>query len=229
MNEKESSQQKPKVQFSQKAKGVLVVCWIAGMLLYYSVDFSYEKKMARYDIKNRANVTSIHDCIYNREHKNTNIISMGNTFNINYVESTTTDCPDPYFPAIHIKTKAEHNAWFYVRHTEVSKKHNNTYEVEKTNDAFFSFEQDYYDTPYWYHIASEVDLWQNNVYAINMNHINKTIRCVGGISWGFIPKKKLLLIPSVDPKMTSPSSLTCQNMIRDLQTTTEYKEYQLIE
>ncbi|MEZ5315063.1 MAG: hypothetical protein R3E91_02475 [Chlamydiales bacterium] len=141
---------------------------------------------------NQSASSNLHQCIYKSDDKsNLKVISLNNEFVITYVENSDHDCFNPYFPAIHITTQAKHNAWLHVVYTDRNDiKDNQIFvDTDKAPDIypFYNLGQEFYDAPLWrYSLFSKpLSYWKGHAWAVEVDHENKTIKPVGGVSWGF--------------------------------------------
>jgi hypothetical protein len=70
---------------------------------------------------------------------------------------------------------------------------------------FYTRGRIFYDNPFWsYGIFSKsISFWIGHAYAVCVNEKNKTVKCLGGISWGY-------RLPwwSLRPIMILPSALS---------------------
>lgn len=135
------------------------------------------------------------------------ISSMRYDFDVAYVKNAQSDCAGPYFPAIHIKTQASHNAWLHLVRTDCTAEPRWLCFIDACREQypFYSVRQDFSDNPLWYYslFSKPLSFWIGHAYAVQVDHQNKTIECVGGISWGF-----RLAWWSLRPVMILPLALT---------------------
>ncbi len=119
--------------------------------------------------------------------------SMKNYFEVRGVTHSPANCINPNLPAIHIKTQnPRQNAWLQIVYTD-SKNHG-PYFIDSANSdkhpdiyPFYSKGKDFYDAPLWSYSALDKPLsyWKAHTWAVEVDYKNKTIRPIGGISWGF--------------------------------------------
>jgi hypothetical protein len=163
---------------------------------------------------------SIANCILSSTHTTATINSMNQLFNALYVENAGRDCTNPYFPAINITTKAEHNAWLQVVYTD-----SQDYKWQHFIDAadpkkyptihpFYTLEQNFYDAPFWWYtlFSRPISFWKGHAYAVQVDHQHKTIKVVGGVEWGY----KLSYF-HLYPKIIEPTSLNQEAWEQDWQ------------
>ena len=154
--------------------------------------------------------TSIHESI---DYKNNGIGSMGSLFDVHYVEHAHKNALNPYFPAIHITTDASHTAWLHVVRTDTVYKESQCF-VDAEPDVYplYTNQQDFYDAPHWRYTlhTKPLSFWEGHAYAVQIDNESKTIRCVGGIGWGF-----RLTYTALRPQMIVPYPLTVDDWQRD--------------
>ncbi|MFP3012409.1 MAG: hypothetical protein ACEY3D_05615 [Rickettsia sp.] len=181
-------------------------------LILYGVNFALHwhnpevNNEVAYDIRN---------CLYKNAHNSLQVNSMGVAFDISYTPNAEKNCVSPTFPAIHIKTGDEHNAWLHIVRTDCSDKELQEF-IDgdiKLNYPFYTLEQDFYDAPLWRYtlFSKPLSYWFGHVYAVKVDHAHKTIKVIGGIKWGF----KLSYFP-IKPQMILPSPLNLKDWQEDL-------------
>lgn len=132
-------------------------------------------------------------------------------FEVNFVENSAKDCINPHFPIIHARTNAKHNAWLQVVYTD-SKNLNLIQFVDTVSNTdnpiypFYTLEDEFFDNPIWNHKLFEkpVGTWVARLYAVNVDHKRKTIKCMGGFSWGFFLRDLRFKPDGVFPKHLNP-------------------------
>ncbi len=166
---------------------------------------------------NRASKRSIHSCIYDGKHHTDTIESMGNEFVVSYVENADADCINPGFPSIHITTEAEHTAWLHIVRTDCSQgmwqQFIDTVDQKQCPSVFpfYTLDQDFYDAPCWhYTLWDKFSFWRGHAYAVHVDHQEKTVRCVGGVAWGYE-----LFYSTITPRAIEPYALAAQDWKRD--------------
>ena len=157
---------------------------------------------------------SIHTCIHDGATYSMQISSMDQLFEVNYVKRAGMDCINPYFPAIHIMLKAEHNAWLHIVYTDHKNQDWQQFvdAIDPKIYSFYTLEQDFYDAPQWGYtlFRKEISFWKGHAYAVIVDHQHKTIKCIGGIEWGY----KLPYF-SIRPESIVPSALTLWDWQKD--------------
>lgn len=158
---------------------------------------------------NQSASSNLYQCIYQSDDKrNLKVISLNNEFVITYVENSGHDCFRPHFPVIHITTQAKHNAWLHVVYTDRNDDYQifvDTVDPDKAPDIypFYNLGQEFYDAPLWrYSLFSKpLSDWKGHAWAVEVDCENKTIKPVGGVSWGFnlsyFQIRPLCITPSV--------------------------------
>lgn len=171
---------------------------------------------------------SIYDCIDKENSKSKTLNSFDHTLGANWVENSKENCINPFFPSIHISTASDHNAWLQIVYTDSQDQKWNKFIDTETNSKkfpFYTFEPDFYDAPYWNYtfFQKPLSFWKAHVYAVMVDYKNKTIKCVGGIEWGY-----RFSVFQFHPKMIIPIELNEQNWKKDwLEFKTALQDYQL--
>ncbi len=77
---------------------------------------------------------------------------------------------------------------------------------------FYTRSERFYDIPCWYYsfFSKPVYFWDALAYAVEIDEQNKTIACVGGISWGYAFRQF-----SFKPDATVPQALTKDDWVND--------------
>jgi hypothetical protein len=192
----------------------IILLSILILYLYYKYQFQSYIKID----KNYKN--SIHNCIYNsKNHKHVQIYSLDNIFDIAYVENTNKYSINPYFPAININSKIEHNAWLHCINTD-------TVQLEFRNFIdtvdpvlfpeiypFYTLQEDFYDAPLWKNHSlfnKPLSFWIGHAWAVLVDFEKKTIKPIGGILWGF-----RLSYFAINPIFIQPSALNLKDWEND--------------
>jgi hypothetical protein len=128
--------------------------------------------------------------IHSHPHQTENLNSLGNTFQVDYIPNASTSSINPHFPVIHFATEGKHNGWVHIVHTDMKEK-----KWQKFVDAmpgaeafpFYTEDQEFYDAPLYAHslFRRPVTVWKGHAYAVEVDHKSKTIKCLGGVEWGF--------------------------------------------
>jgi hypothetical protein len=168
---------------------------------------------------NQSAADNLHQCIYKSDDKrNLKVRSLNNEFDITYVENSGYDCFNPNFPAIHITSKAKHNAWLHVVYTDRNDIKDNQIFVDPDKAPniypFYNLGQEFYDAPLWRYslLSKPLSYWKGHAWAVEVDHENKTIKPIGGISWGFN-----LLHFKIRPTWITPSTLNQDDWLNDWQ------------
>jgi hypothetical protein len=191
----------------------IVACLLFGSLYFWkSPDVNHES------------TRSISSCIYDEKHESDFLSSMGHPFTVSYNGSASNNCMNPHFPAIHITTKTNHNAWIHVISTDSMEKEEQRF-IDMLGDKeiapFYTLEGDFFDAPLWKYrfFSKPLSYWKGHAYAVFVDPVKKTIVFIGGIEWGFCLSKMSIL-----PSMIHPVSLTH----KDLQQDWNFLENQLV-
>ena len=120
-----------------------------------------------------------------------------------------THCLNPTFPAIHIHTKTEHNAWIHIVYTD-SPQWQSFIDAPLQTAPFYSWEQDFYDAPLWRYslFHKPLSFWKGHVFAVQVG--NKIVKCLRGFEWGF-----QLLLPALRP-VSYNSAVTRQSSLEPI-------------
>lgn len=157
----------------------------------------------------------IHRCIHESNPDTLFLPSGSGLFEIHFVKQAGTDCVNPHFPSIQIKTSAPHNAWIQVIYTDADDEKYKAFvdAAEGSNHhPFYSYEPDFYDAPIWVYtlFSKPVHNWQAHAYAVRHDPVSKKVTCIGGISWGY------KLSPfRLRPQTILPSFLTQEDWEKD--------------
>lgn len=210
----------------------------AGLVLIFL--YALKQILEWYTPVNENGFSDAQHCIFeNKNHQKTMLHSMGHNFEVTYIKNASDECLLPHFPAIHITTESAHNKWIFVDYKSRSlfvpntrlmfKLGEDSEKAEKTGDSLLR-EQLFKDFDYQGHMifySSEKEFfsnhgdgytlftknsinWTGHAWAIQADLDKKTIRCVGGISWGFkVPWYSLW------PVMILPQALTQEDWQND--------------
>lgn len=194
-------------------KKILVV----GFLLAI-VGFAWYASQWESPSLNRAYTKSAHQALYESDYYTLAYSTMGTQFLVSVAPHAPNEAINPHFPIIHMKTPAPHNAWLHIVRTD-SKNRNLRRFIDSVENAegiypFYSLEQDFYDTPLWRYTLFDKPLsfWNGYAYAVQVDRQAKTIKCVGGIAWGF-----RLSDFSLRPEALPPKSISTAEWKRDWQ------------
>lgn len=183
-----------------------------GIFLVFLASLTFISDWPRFEV-NLKNTKNIHQCIYENQPESYLINSNGIDFHIALAPNADSNCINPHFPAIHIKTIEPHNAWIHIVRTD-----NNHDELKVFVDAvnmqspFYTLEQDFYDAPLWRYslLSKPLSYWKGHAYAVMIGPDKKTIKFIGGVSWGFE-----LSYLHIYPQKIFPDSLTFDDWKRD--------------
>ena len=158
---------------------------------------------------NPNNIACLQKCVYqNPKTKKIKLDSMSYTTEVTFIENSGIKCFNPFFPIIHIRinTNGQHNAWVHIVRTDSLDERLKIFvDTAKEFKPFYNFEEDFYDAPHWRYgvFDKPLSFWEGHAYAVKVDHVTKTITCLGGIRWGF----KLARF-GLKPTMIPPSSLS---------------------
>ncbi len=171
---------------------------------------------------NQSAADNLHQCIYKSDNKRSlKVSSLNNEFTITYVENSNHDCFNPNFPAIHITTKDKHKAWLHVVYTDRNDINDNQVFVDTVDPdkapaiyPFYNLGEEFYDAPLWrYSLFSKpLSYWKGHAWAVEVDRKNKTIKPIGGVSWGFN-----LSHFKIRPICITPSALNEDDWVNDWQ------------
>jgi hypothetical protein len=122
-------------------------------------------------------------------------------FQVHFVSNSKPHCLNPTFPAIHIHTKTQHNAWIHIVYTDCPQ-WQIFIDAPSQTQPFYSWEQDFYDAPLWNYslFHKPLSFWKGHVFAVQVG--NKIVKCLGGVEWGF-----QLLLTELRPVSITPRLL----------------------
>ena len=155
--------------------------------------------------------------IYGGEHCDMHIDSFGTLYHVSYVENVSCDAINPYFPAIHIKASKGCNGWLHVVRTDCVIPELSVFIDSVKNAELYPFYNrgqlcDFYDAPLWRYRLwyRPITFWEGHAYAVHIDEHNKTVKCLGGVKWGYF-----LSYWKVRPIALRPSALTEKNWEED--------------
>lgn len=95
----------------------ILYCSIICMVIFgfYNV-YYWKSPPANYNAA--PSIQADYESIHNHSHCTLDLISMNNTFHINYIKNTDQNAINPYFPAVYITTTASHTAWIQIIYTD---------------------------------------------------------------------------------------------------------------
>jgi hypothetical protein len=135
-------------------------------------------------------------------------------FEVSYIENSSVQCVNPYFPSIKIHTGEQHNAWLHVVHSNSSDPRWRTFVDSVDNSQnlypFYTYEDDFYDAPLWIYKLWDNLKWEGHAYPVQVDHELKTIEFFSGVKWGFELGNFRLR-----PQMTLPELITQEDIWRD--------------
>jgi hypothetical protein len=143
-----------------------------------------------------------------------NIISMGHRFDTYFIKNIQPGDSyafAPYFPAIHIAADDSCTAWLQVVTTD-NPDYLHFIDSWREGYPFYTRDKNFYDAPSWNYrfFNKTLSFWHAHAYAVRLDEQNKTIQCLGGISWGYkLPWWNLR------PVMILPSTLTKNDWVTD--------------
>lgn len=114
-------------------------------------------------------------------------------FYVDLVKNCQAVAINPYFPAIHIKTRPECNAWLHIVYTDAKEPKLKAFiDAPKPDDQystypFYTRSKDFCDAPLWTYglFSKPLSFWKGHAFALRFDDKNKTIKCLGGVEWGF--------------------------------------------
>lgn len=115
-------------------------------------------------------------------------------FDVSLVENSKPNCLNPHFPCIHIQASESHNAWIHIVYTDAKAPEwrvfidaANNKDIQGSPYPFYTYEHDFYDAPLWTYslFTKPLRFWKGHAFAVEVDHQKKSIKCLGGIEWGF--------------------------------------------
>lgn len=139
--------------------------------------------------------------------------SMHHTFNVSFIENMPLESLNPYFPAIHI-INSDCHAWLHLVRTDAKFQKEYQYFIDASQKLYplYSAGTIFFDQPHWGYtfFTKPLSFWIGHAWAIQINDKDKTIKCIGGISWGYkLPQF------SFKTSMILPKPLTKQDWEKD--------------
>lgn len=122
------------------------------------------------------------------------LINQNNVrFCVDLVKNCGFDAINPYFPAISIKTMPECNAWLHIVRTDCQEPKYRTFIDAPASGGqystypFYSKLSYFSDAPLWSYglFWKPLSFWKGHAFAIILDEEGKTIKCLGGVEWGF--------------------------------------------
>lgn len=130
------------------------------------------------------------------------IHSLGKAFKISYTTQDQILCTvwltpnntkqslNPYFPsiAITLSNNSTHNAWLHMVYTDSEVPLLQAF-IDTCPELypFYTYEKVFQDAPLWNYSVWYKPLyyWKGHAFAVHVNKVDKTIKCICGIQWGF--------------------------------------------
>lgn len=145
--------------------------------------------------------------------KRLTIQSMNHSFDVSYIENMPLESLNPYFPTIYI-TNNDCHAWLHLVRTDAKFQTEYQCFIDAGQKLYplYSDGTIFVDQPSWGYdfFTKPLSFWKGHVWAIQLNHKDKTIKCLGGISWGYrLPQF------SFKPSMILPEPLAKQDWQKD--------------
>lgn len=117
----------------------------------------------------------------------------GIRFFVNLVKNCEVRAINPYFPAIGIKIRPECNAWLHIARTDCQDPKLRTFIDAPAPDSkystypFYSKLSYFCDAPLWTYglLWKPLSFWKGHAFALQVDDVSKTIKCLGGVQWGF--------------------------------------------
>lgn len=117
----------------------------------------------------------------------------GIRFFVNLVKNCEVRAINPYFPAIGIKIRPECNAWLHIVYTDCKEPKYRTFIDAPASGGqystypFYSKSSYFSDAPLWTYwlFSKPLSFWKGQVFALQVDLQNKTVKCLGGVQWGF--------------------------------------------
>jgi hypothetical protein len=130
----------------------------------------------------------------------------GMVFKVKFIKNADQKCVNPHFPVIFINTDTPHDGWVHIVYTDSDNpklKKFIDYDPESTKAPFYSNLQHFYDAPLWTYslLLKKPMFWKGHAFAVQVDRHNKTIKCIGGIEWGFKLHFAKLRPVAITPKL----------------------------
>jgi hypothetical protein len=114
------------------------------------------------------------------------LISMETPFDISYVKYSSWK----HFPGVHFQVNHDLKSVCWLQVVRTDSKDIKLQEFVDACDELFPIYKhgaNFYDIPIWNYgfFSKPLSFWRAHSYAVVLDHNQKTIQCLGGISWGF--------------------------------------------
>ncbi len=170
----------------------------------------------------------IHKSIQQDENKLNFVLTneQGTQFCIDLVKNCKPDSINPHFPAIYIKTNPECNAWAHIVYTDAKDQKLRTFidalepSAQYSNYPFYARSNDFADAPLWTYglFSKPLSFWKGHAFALLVDDLNKTVKCLGGVEWGFELHYTNLRPVAIIPRLLDENAWTkaCQLLKKEL-------------
>ncbi len=139
------------------------------------------------------------------------LISMKNEFDVSYVKHSSRK----HFPGVHFQVNYDVRrvCWLQIVRTDCKDIKLQEF-IDACDELFpiYTHGEHFYDIPIWNYgyFNKPLSFWRAHSYAVALDHNQKTVQCLGGISWGFE-----LSFWRLWPYTILPKSLDKSNWIQD--------------
>lgn len=138
---------------------------------------------------------SLHQEIHGNHRKLDYVFSAHNDYHLHvaFIANSAYKSMNPYFPSIHICISShdecdQNYAWIHIVHTDAEEPRLRTF-VDSIDSIypFYTYGKDFYDAPLWRYTLfyKPISYWKGIAFAVRIDHVHKTIECIGAIEWGF--------------------------------------------
>ena len=152
-------------------------------------------------------IQSKYDKCINSEKAISEVLHKGDAvFQVKYLHNAPVKCLNPGFPIMQIKSiKNKLNGWIQIIHTNSNQsKYRIFVDSYNSKDPFYSREPEFYDAPLWTITPhSSLTYWKAHTYAVYETNINKEIKVIAGIEWGFLIPNGSILPQLIKPRLMS--------------------------
>ena len=197
-------------------KSLLCMLSITSITILFAYLAQWQNPSVRLDLYPKTQQEFYEIIIHNSEGKQKIVNSIGNIFDVHYIENMPIDSVNPYFPAIYIANDVC-DAWLHIVTTDSKLQPEFCHFIDSDKSVvglypFYTKNNIFTDQPAWGYgfFNKPLNYWIGHAWAIKLDEQNKTIKCLGGISWGYTLTKC-----SFKPTMILPTSLTLQDWQED--------------
>jgi len=173
-----------------KPKQFMAIIIIVACAMLTKMAFGWRNPGPYYDVRPQTDLALYHMICGDPNHKEIALASMDHSFKVYFVKNMKPNSYNPYFPAIYIQAHDECNGWLQVINTDRPDCYGrfiDTTPKDQEPYPFYNRNKDFTDNPIWSYglLFKPVSYWIGHAYAVHVDEEQKTITCLGGVSWGY--------------------------------------------